>query len=499
MDQPQFQAMTSCLPETFRSPSCTRRISGGTIELPVKRCFREGMTVSEFFIATHGARKGGTDTALKTADSGYLTRRLVDVSQDVIVREVDCGTDHGFIVREIRDTSRNAIVVKLFDRLVGRYALNDVVNPQTGEVIVKGNTMINEESAKAIIDAGITEVEIRSLFGCETKDGVCVHCYGRNLATGREVKVGEAVGIMAAQSIGEPGTQLTMRTFHTGGVAGSDITQGLPRVQELFEARNPKGEALISEIPGEITKIEEKNGCYLVTVTNELEEKTYTTSFGAKLRVKKGDMVTNGGKITEGAIDPKKLLEVSDVTAVERYIIKEVQKVYSSQSIGISDKHIEVIVRQMLRKVFVIDAGDTDLIAGTRVSLNTFTAKNNEAIIAGKRPAVFSPLILGITKAALETDSFLSAASFQETTRVLTDAAIKGKTDYLHGLKENVITGHLIPAGRGLLSEADNNELLKDFTVEKTMHEVKDRYVEDHDRVINEIHEKIEQKSGESH
>ena len=472
--------------------------SGGTIELPVKRCFREGMTVSEFFIATHGARKGGTDTALKTADSGYLTRRLVDVSQDVIVREVDCGTDHGFVVKEIRDTSRNAIVVKLFDRLVGRYALNDVINPNTGEVIVKGNTMINEESAKAIIDAGITEVEIRSLFGCETKDGVCVHCYGRNLATGREVQVGEAVGIMAAQSIGEPGTQLTMRTFHTGGVAGSDITQGLPRVQELFEARNPKGEALISEIPGEITKIEEKNGCYLVTVTNELEEKTYTTSFGAKLRVKKGDQVINGGKITEGAIDPKKLLEVSDVKAVERYIVKEVQKVYSSQSIGISDKHIEVIVRQMLRKVFVIDAGDTDLIAGTRVSLNTFTAKNNEAIIAGKRPAVFSPLILGITKAALETDSFLSAASFQETTRVLTDAAIKGKTDYLHGLKENVITGHLIPAGRGLLSEEESNEMLKDFSVEKTMHEVKDRYVEDHDRVINEIHEKIDRKTEEA-
>ena len=471
--------------------------SGGTIELPVKRCFREGMSVSEFFIATHGARKGGTDTALKTADSGYLTRRLVDVSQDVIVREVDCGTDHGFKVKEIRDTAQNAIVVKLFDRLVGRYSLNDIVNPKTGEVIVKGNTMINEESAKAIVDAGIEEVEIRSLFGCETKDGVCVHCYGRNLATGREVQVGEAVGIMAAQSIGEPGTQLTMRTFHTGGVAGSDITQGLPRVQELFEARNPKGEALISEIPGTITKIEEKNGCYLVTVKNELEEKTYTTAFGAKLRVKKGDTVTNGGKITEGAIDPKKLLEVSDVKTVEKYIIKEVQKVYSSQSIGISDKHIEVIVRQMLRKVFVIDAGDTDLIAGTRVSINTFTAKNNEAIIAGKRPAVFSPLILGITKAALETDSFLSAASFQETTRVLTDAAIKGKVDHLHGLKENVITGHLIPAGRGLLSDEESKELLSDFTVESKMHEVKDRYVEDHDRAINEIHEKIDRKSEE--
>ena len=470
--------------------------SGGTIELPVKRCFREGMTVSEFFIATHGARKGGADTALKTADSGYLTRRLVDVSQDVIVREVDCGTDHGFKVKEIRDTSRNAVIVKLYDRLVGRYALNDVVNPKTGEVLVKGNTMINEESAKAIVDAGIEEVEIRSLFGCETKDGVCVHCYGRNLATGREVQVGEAVGIMAAQSIGEPGTQLTMRTFHTGGVAGSDITQGLPRVQELFEARNPKGEALISEIPGTITKIEEKNGCYLVTVRNDLEEKTYTTAFGAKLRVKKGDKVINGGKITEGAIDPKKLLEVSDVTAVEKYIIKEVQKVYSAQSIGISDKHIEVIVRQMLRKVYVIDAGDTDLIAGTRASVNTFTNKNNEAIVNGKRPAVFSPLILGITKAALETDSFLSAASFQETTRVLTDAAIKGKTDYLHGLKENVITGHLIPAGRGLMSEEASEELLKDFSVEGTMHEVKDHYVEDHDRAINAIKEKISSRNA---
>ncbi len=470
--------------------------SGGTIELPVKRCFREGMTVSEFFIATHGARKGGADTALKTADSGYLTRRLVDVSQDVIVREVDCGTDHGFKVKEIRDTSRNAIIVKLYDRLVGRYALNDVINPKTGEVLAKGNTLINEESAKAIVDAGIEEVEIRSLFGCETKDGVCVHCYGRNLATGREVQVGEAVGIMAAQSIGEPGTQLTMRTFHTGGVAGSDITSGLPRVQELFEARNPKGEALISEIPGTVTKIEEKNGCYLVTVRNDLEEKTYTTAFGAKLRVKKGDKVINGGKITEGAIDPKKLLEVSDVNAVEKYIIKEVQKVYSLQDIGISDKHIEVIVRQMLRKVYVIDAGDTDMIAGTRVSINTFTAKNNEAIINGKRPAVFSPLILGITKAALETDSFLSAASFQQTTKVLTDAAIKGKTDYLHGLKENVITGHLIPAGRGLMSEAESDELLKDFTVEGTMHEVKDRYVEDHDRAISEIKEKIDSRKG---
>ena len=465
--------------------------SGKEIELPVKSCFREGMNVSEFFIATHGARKGGADTALKTADSGYLTRRLVDVSQDVIVREEDCGTDHGFEVMEIRDSARDSIIVKLEDRLVGRYALNDVINPETGEVIVEGNTMINETQAKAIVNAGIKSVYIRNLFGCETKDGVCVHCYGRNLATGRKVQVGEAVGIMAAQSIGEPGTQLTMRTFHTGGVAGSDITQGLPRVQELFEARTPKGEALISEITGKITKIEEKNGCYNVTVENELEAKEYTTNFGARLRVKKGDTVKNGGKITEGAISPKKLLEYADVTAVENYILKEVQKVYSAQSIGISDKHIEVIVRQMLRKVLVIEAGDTDMLSGTRVNVNTFTAKNTDAILNGKHPAVFSPLILGITKSALETESFLSAASFQETTRVLTDAAIKGKTDYLHGLKENVITGHLIPAGRGLMNEAASDDISANFDVEETMREVSDRYIEEHERKVKEINEKI--------
>ncbi|MCR5184663.1 MAG: DNA-directed RNA polymerase subunit beta' [Bacilli bacterium] len=469
--------------------------TGEAVELPVKSCFREGMSVSEFFIATHGARKGGADTALKTADSGYLTRRLVDVSQDVIVREEDCGTDHGFVVSEIVDTSRDKVIVKLEDRLIGRFALRDIVNPETGEVIVKGNTLINEEQAKAVKAAGIKEVEIRSLFGCETKDGVCVHCYGRNLATGRKVELGEAVGIMAAQSIGEPGTQLTMRTFHTGGVAGSDITQGLPRVQELFEARNPKGEALISEIPGTITKIEEKNGCYIVTVKNDLEEKVYTSNYGARLRVKKGDVRHHSGfKITEGAISPKKLLEVSNVTAVENYILKEVQKVYAAQDISISDKHIEVIIRQMLRKVFVIDAGDTDMLSGTRVNVNTFTAKNTNAILAGKHPAVFSPLILGITKAALETESFLSAASFQETTRVLTDAAIKGKTDYLHGLKENVITGHLIPSGRGLKSDEEENALLDNFSVEDTMKEVSDRYVEEHDRAVQAIHEKIEER-----
>jgi len=473
--------------------------SGGTIELPVKRCFREGLTVSEFFIATHGARKGGSDTALKTADSGYLTRRLVDVAQDVIVREVDCGTDHGFEVSEIRDSSRDAVIVKLYDRLVGRYALNDVVDPKTGEVIVEGNTMIDEEHAQRIVDAGIERVTIRSIFTCETKDGVCVHCYGRNLATGREVEVGEAVGIMAAQSIGEPGTQLTMRTFHTGGVAGSDITQGLPRVQELFEARNPKGEALISQITGEVTSVEEKDGRYIIIVKNNLEEIEHISTFGQRLRVKKGDKVNAGNKLTEGAISPRDLLKVSDVASVERYILKEVQKVYSAQSIGISDKHIEVIVRQMLRRVLVDDAGDTDLLAGTKVNINVITRKNQEALLEGKHPATFSPLILGITKAALETESFLSAASFQETARVLTDVAIKGKTDILHGLKENVITGRLIPAGRGLLTDEEENALISNFSVRGTMHEVTDRYVEDHDRAINALHEKINKKAEEEH
>ncbi len=452
--------------------------TGEPIELPIKSCFRQGMNVSEFFIATHGARKGGADTALKTADSGYLTRRLVDISQDVIVREDDCHTDHGFIVSEIRDTSQDAIIVPLFDRLVGRYTVHEVIHPETGEVIVGANYLMDEEDAKAIINAGITHVEIRSLFGCETKDGVCKHCYGRNLATGKVVEIGEAVGIMAAQSIGEPGTQLTMRTFHTGGVAGGDITMGLPRVQELFEARTPKGEAVISEITGEVVSISETGGRYTVVVRNELEEKSYLTNFGARLRVKVGQNVVNGEKITEGTISPKKLLEVADVTAVQKYILKEVQKVYRSQGISISDKHIEVIVRQMLRKLVIVEGGDTEMLPGTRVDMVDFTEQNEIALIEGRRPAVARPLVLGITKAALETDSFLSAASFQETTRVLTDAAIRGKIDILHGLKENVITGKLIPAGTGLRDPLVEEELLEGFDVEETMDEVKRQYIE---------------------
>ncbi len=451
---------------------------GEAIELPIKSCFREGLSISEFFIATHGARKGGADTALKTADSGYLTRRLVDVSQDVIVREEDCKCDHGFFVREIRNTAQDSVIEKLDERLIGRYSCHDIIHPETGEVIVAGNTLIDEKTAKAIVDAGITEVEIRTLFTCQTKDGVCVHCYGRNLATGKEVTVGQAVGIMAAQSIGEPGTQLTMRTFHTGGVAGGDITQGLPRVQELFEARNPKGESMISEIAGTVKSITEKDGRSTIVVENELESKEYLTNYNAKLRVKEGDQVRNGGKLTEGAISPKQLLTVSDTTEVEVYILKEVQKVYRSQGISISDKHIEVIIRQMLRKLLVVESGDTTLLPGTRVDVVEFTRQNGEVLAVGKRPAVATPLVLGITKAALETDSFLSAASFQETTKVLTDAAIKGKVDYLHGLKENDITGKLIPAGTGLLSDEEEEKRVANFDVIKHMEKVKEKYKE---------------------
>ena len=422
--------------------------SGGTIELPIKSCFREGLTVSEFFIATHGARKGGADTALKTADSGYLTRRLVDVSHDVIIREEDCGTDHGFFVEEVREPGQKNAIVPLFDRLVGRFSCHDIVDPNTGEVICPGNALMDEDIAKKIVESGIKRVEIRSLFGCETKDGVCVHCYGRNMASGNIAEVGDTVGIMAAQSIGEPGTQLTMRTFHTGGVAGSDITQGLPRVQELFEARKPKGEAVISEIAGTVKSVtvDEKNKSTIV-VSNDLEEKSYTTVIGAHVIVNEGDEVVNGQALTSGAINPKTLLHVADVSAVEKYIVQEVHKVYRIQGIDISDKHIEVIVKQMLRKMVVVDSGDTDLLPGTRIEINRFTEANEKAIMEGKRPAVGYPRVLGITKAALDTESFLSSASFQETTKVLTDAAIKGSVDHLHGLKENVMIGKLIPAG----------------------------------------------------
>lgn len=445
--------------------------NGETIEIPVTHSFREGLTVSEFFTSTHGARKGLADTALKTANSGYLTRRLVDVAQDVIVQEEDCHTDNGFVISSIRDIKSNTIIEPLYDRLVGRYAKNDILNPKTDALIVRANDLINEDIAKEIIDAGIEEVEIRSIFGCKTRNGVCKTCYGRNLATGLDVEIGESVGIMAAQSIGEPGTQLTMRTFHTGGVAtDDDITQGLPRIAQLFEARAPKVEANISEIEGVVTSIEELNGRYIVKITNDLETtpKEYITTYGAVLRVSVGDSIKAGGKITEGIVNPKRLLNYTGIKEVQNYILKEVQKVYRLQGIEIADKHIEVMIRQMLRKLRVIDGGHTGLLPGTLVSINEFTEINKSVLLEDKNPAVATPTLLGITKASLETESFLSAASFQETTKVLTDAAIKGKIDELVGLKENVIIGKLIPAGTGMVERA---EIFNDLYPEEKIEE----------------------------
>ncbi|AST94036.1 MULTISPECIES: DNA-directed RNA polymerase subunit beta' [Sutcliffiella] len=423
--------------------------SGRIIELPIKSSFREGLTVLEYFISTHGARKGLADTALKTADSGYLTRRLVDVAQDVIVREEDCGTDRGLEVSSLKDGTE--VVEKLEERLIGRYARKNVKHPETGEILVEENGLITEDIAKIIVDAGIETTWIRSVFTCNTRHGVCKKCYGRNLATGLEVEVGEAVGIIAAQSIGEPGTQLTMRTFHTGGVAGDDITQGLPRIQELFEARNPKGQAVISEISGVVTAINEgRDRQQEIVVQGEVETRTYTAPYTARLKVAVNSEVERGQVLTEGSIDPKELLRVKDMNAVQEYLLLEVQKVYRMQGVEIGDKHVEVMVRQMLRKVRVIDAGDTDVLPGTLLDIHQFTDANEKVLLEGRIPAIGRPVLLGITKASLETDSFLSAASFQETTRVLTDAAIKGKRDELLGLKENVIIGKLVPAGTGM-------------------------------------------------
>ncbi len=434
---------------------------GETIELPIKSSFREGLTASEFFISTHGARKGSTDTALKTADSGYLTRRLVDVAQEVIISEEDCGTDRGFIVTELYNNDDKSVIVPLRDRLVGRFSQKDIFHPETREMLIGAGELINEAIAEDIVNAGIKEVEIRSVLGCSAKGGVCRKCYGRNLATGNVVELGEAVGIMAAQSIGEPGTQLTMRTFHDGGVAGgADITQGLPRIQELFEARNPKAKSIISEIEGEVTDLIDNAGRMEVVVTNKLETRSYLAPYGAKIRVDLGDHINIGDKITKGSIDPKELLSVADVEAVENYIIKEVQKVYRIQGIEISDKHIEIIVKQMLRKMKVIEGGDTGCLPGTNININAFTELNRDVLRSGKHPAVARPVLLGITKASLETESFLSAASFQETTKILTDASIKGKKDLLKGLKENVLIGKLLPAGTGLRGPLKSPETL---------------------------------------
>lgn len=424
--------------------------NGQIMELPITSNFREGLSVLEMFISTHGARKGMTDTALKTADSGYLTRRLVDVAQDVIIRETDCGTDRGLDIAAIKEG--NEVIEPLEERLLGRYIRKTVFHPETGKKIITENNIITEDIAKEIIDAGIEKVTIRSVFTCNTKHGVCKHCYGRNLATGSEVEVGEAVGTIAAQSIGEPGTQLTMRTFHTGGVAGDDITQGLPRIQEIFEARNPKGQAVITEVTGEVIGIEENAAerTKEVTIKGATDTRSYPVPYTARLKVVEGDYIHRGEALTEGSIDPKQLLRVRDVLSVENYLLREVQKVYRMQGVEIGDKHIEVMVRQMLRKIRVMDPGSTDILPGTLMDISEFTDKNLKTLVAGDVPATGRPVLLGITKASLETNSFLSAASFQETTRVLTDAAIRGKRDPLLGLKENVIIGKIIPAGTGM-------------------------------------------------
>lgn len=422
--------------------------AGRIIELPIKSSFREGLTVLEYFISTHGARKGLADTALKTADSGYLTRRLVDVAQDVIVREDDCGTDRGLTVHSITEGSE--VIEPLFDRLIGRTAYQTVLHPETGEQLASRNEVISEDAARQIVDAGVEKVVIRSAFTCNTKHGVCKKCYGRNLATGEEVEVGEAVGIIAAQSIGEPGTQLTMRTFHTGGVAGDDITQGLPRIQEIVEARNPKGQAVITEIDGTVEEVNEVKEKLEIVVQGAVESRSYTAPYGARMKAAIGDHVNAGDPLTEGSIDPKELLTIQGLDGVQEYLLKEVQKVYRMQGVEISDKHVEVMVRQMLRKIRVLDSGDTDVLPGSLLEIHQFKEANQKALMEGGQPAVGRPVILGITKASLETDSFLSAASFQETTRVLTDAAIKGKRDELLGLKENVIIGKLVPAGTGM-------------------------------------------------
>ncbi len=421
--------------------------SGKAVEIPIKSCFREGLDALEYFISSHGARKGLADTALRTADSGYLTRRLVDVSQDLIIREDDCGTHDGIEVEEIRDG--NQVLEKLDERLVGRYLVEDLYDPETKELLCDTNTMISDDLAKKIMNSGIKKVKVRSILGCRSKYGACSKCYGMGLATRQRVAIGESVGIIAAQSIGEPGTQLTMRTFHTGGVAGGDITQGLPRVEELFEARNPKGLATITEIDGKVTINDDKKRKE-VTVVGKDDAKTYVIPFGSKLKVKEGDEIKAGAPLTEGSINPNDILAINGPEGVYNYIISEVQKVYRNQGVDINDKHIEVITKQMLNKVRVEDAGETGLFTASLMDMYEFEEANEKAIAEGKKPAKGRRVLLGITKASLATDSFLSAASFQETTKVLTEAAIKGKTDELLGLKENVIIGKLIPAGTGL-------------------------------------------------
>ncbi|MFI3307126.1 MAG: DNA-directed RNA polymerase subunit beta' [Mycoplasmatota bacterium] len=454
--------------------------NGQSGEIPVKSSFSEGVTITEFFSSTHGARKGAVDTALKTANAGYLTRRLVDVVQDVIVKTDDCHTDQGVVVEAFINDRDNTTIVSLEDRIIGRYANKNVIDPTTKEIIVAKDEYITENIANKIVKAGITKVPIRTVLTCKVENGVCQKCYGRNLATGQVVEVGEAVGIMAAQSIGEPGTQLTMRNFNTGGVAGGDdITQGLPRIEELFEARNPKGKSTIAEITGVVTKIEEENSKYTIFVKNDAETREHVTNYGVKLAVSENEEVVAGQKLSHGAISPKELLVVTDPVTVQNYILSETQKVYRTQGVDISDKHVEIIAKRMISKIRIVNTGDSYFFPGTMVNINKFTEINKELILEGKRPATGRPVLLGITKSSLETDSFLSAASFQETTRILTDAAIHGRVDHLNGLKENVIIGKLIPAGTGAkkYKKADftlENPILSDDPLEALEQELMD-------------------------
>ena len=458
---------------------------GSTVEIPITSSFIEGLSVSEFFLSTHGSRKGSADTALRTADSGYLTRRLVDVAQDIIVKDYDCGSVQGLVVYDLVNDKDGTIIEPLAERILGRFASKKIVNPETKEVIVEAGEMINEIAVAKITIAGINRVVIRCILTCKSNNGVCQKCYGRNLATGNLVEKGEAVGIMAAQSIGEPGTQLTMRTFHSGGVAhggDADITQGLPRVEELFEARIPKGKATIAEISGKVIGIEEQNGKHLITIENEAGVREHVTNYNMKVRVSVGDTVEAGDKLTEGVISPKELLAVTDPLTAQEYILKEVQKVYKLQGVDISDKHIEIIVKRMINKVRITDAGDTDFVEGLTVSLREFTEGNKPVILSGGVPAKGNPIMLGITKSSLETDSFLSAASFQETTRVLTDAAIHGKVDHLQGLKENVIIGKLIPAGTGYKQYSDISiELEKEILTDDASEVLEEKLMDDAD------------------
>lgn len=456
--------------------------TGRTIEIPIKANFREGLSVQEFFISTHGSRKGLSDTALRTADSGYLTRRLVDVAQDVIVREEDCGTDKYIIGKDFKEGKE--IIEDMYSRVVGRYAFEDVLNIDTGEIMVKKNEMITEDIAELIISKGIKELKIRSVLGCKAKHGVCAKCYGRNLATGKSVNIGESVGIIAAQSIGEPGTQLTMRTFHSGGIAGVGITQGLPRVEELFEARKPKGLAYISTVSGTVKFVDNKKRIDVVVTDKEGNEEVYAIPYGSRIKVTDGQQIEAGDVLTEGSINPHDILAVKGTEGVEEYITREVQRVYRLQGVDIDDKHIEIIIKQMLGKVKIQESGDSDFLQGSLVNLRDFEIENERLLSEGKEASTGKRTLLGITKASLATDSFLSAASFQETTRVLTDASIKGKEDYLLGLKENVIIGKLIPAGTGI-RRYKNIKIDYDGMKEEDME--KEKLKEDAKNVENEL------------